>query len=100
MNATRNGAAGAEDAISAMVTALQTPAALSQKLAFETARFWTQRMQAYLDQVELLAQCRSAEQVVTAQAHFIERLQSDYAAETAALTQLWRPPNGEDRPQA
>lgn len=100
MNAMRNGAhTNPSEAVSSVVALMQAPAAnsfiVSQKLALEATRFWARRMRAYLDQVELLAGCSSANQLVAAQAQFVERLQEDYVAESTALTEIWCQPNGE-----
>jgi hypothetical protein len=39
--------------------------------------------------METLAACASPEQLVSAQAHFIERLQEDYTSESNAMSRLW-----------
>jgi len=94
MSAKSNGAQSAENPMSSMVAMMQAPAAngfaVSQRLAHEATRFWAQRMRAYADQCELLASCTSPNQVMAAQAQFIERLQEDFAAETEALSQIWK----------
>ncbi|HVY84169.1 MAG TPA: phasin family protein [Caulobacterales bacterium] len=99
MNPKVNGAnGGAHTPVSSMMAMMQVPAAngvvVSQKLAQETARFWARRMRAYIDQVETLAGCSSANQLIAAQAQFIERMQEDFAAETEALSEIWKNPNG------
>ena len=89
-----NGAHSAENTMSSMAAMMQAPAvngfAVSQRLAMEAARFWAQRMRAYADQAELLARCTDANQIIAAQAQFIERMQADFAAETEAVSQIWK----------
>lgn len=88
-----NGAHGAPE-VNRFMQALQAPTAtsflMSQRFALEAARFWARRMHAYADQMETLARCRSSEDFTSAQSHFIERLQQDYAEESAAFTGLLR----------
>ena len=63
---------------------------MTQRMALEAARFWARRMHAYADQMEALAACSSPDQFIGAQTRFVERLQDDYAAESAAFTQIWK----------
>lgn len=104
MNPMRKGAQSATESMSSVVAMMQAPAAssfaVSQKFALEATRFWARRMRAYADQMELLARCMSPDQVVEAQKQFIERLQDDYKEESQAFTQLLKPSNGEERPNA
>lgn len=83
---------------------LSTPTAnsflVSQRFALEAAKFWARRMRAYADQMEDLANCRSADDVAGAQTRFLERLREDYTAESEALGELLSsvtPSNGETR---
>ena len=91
---------GATERFAAMVSMMQMPAAngflVSQRIALEATRFWARRMRAYADQMEQLASCSEPNQLVQAQAHFIERLQEDYATEGAALTRLLSEPKSDD----
>lgn len=73
--------------------------AVSQKLAVETTKFWTRRMHAYADQMAVLAQCTRPDQLMVAQAQFIERMKEDYVAERETLTGIFTSPV-EDRPGA
>lgn len=79
-------------AASALLGMLQSPAtngfALSQQLALEGARFWARRMRAYADQMEALARCTSPNQLAAAHSQFLERMQDDYAQETAAVSEI------------
>ena len=99
MSAKQNGARSAESPMSSMAAMMQAPSAngfvVSQRLAQEATRFWAQRMRAYADQVEVLAHCTDANQIIAAQAQFIERMQAEFAAETEALSQIWKA-GGED----
>jgi hypothetical protein len=92
---------GASNAISTFADMVQAPAAstflVSQRFALEAARFWARRMHAYADQMEVLANCRSADDVAGAQTRFIERMREDYAAESEALGELLKPENLEKR---
>ncbi|MES1158326.1 MAG: phasin family protein [Terricaulis silvestris] len=94
MSAKNNGAQSAESPMSSMAAMMQGPAAngfvVSQRLAHEATRFWAQRMRAYADQVEVLAKCTDPNQIIAAQAQFIERMQAEFAAETEALSQIWK----------
>ncbi|HWA01456.1 MAG TPA: phasin family protein [Caulobacterales bacterium] len=94
MSPKSNGANGAHTPMAEMVALMQAPAAngmvVGQKLAQETTRFWARRMRAYIDQVETLAGCSSANQLIAAQAQFIEQMQEDFAAETEALSEIWK----------
>lgn len=117
MDGTRNGAArrrGSTDVdveranetattASALLSMLQSPAtngfALSQQLALETARFWARRMRAYADQMEALVRCTSPNQIAAAHSQFMERMQDDYAQETAAVSEIVIMPKAE-RPNA
>lgn len=87
-----SGANGAPEAVSSLVDIMHTPAAntflVSQKFAFEAAKFWARRMRAYADQMEELANCRSADDLAGAQTRFIDRMRDDYAAESEAFGQL------------
>lgn len=77
---------------STLFSMMQSPASggffLGQKLALEGARFWARRMRAYADQMERLARCTSPDQVAEANSQFIERMQSDYAEERAAVSEI------------
>lgn len=109
MTAPRNGASrpGGEVAsdtaqvVSSMFGMLQSPAAnglfLSQKLALEAARFWAQRMRAYADQLETLAQCANPNQFASAQADFLQRMQRDYTQETSAMSEIIAAPPAKER---
>jgi hypothetical protein len=81
------------DTVHSIATYLQTPATngflVSQKLAMEAARFWARRMHAYADQMEEFARCSNAGEYISAQQHFIERLQEDYARETTAVADIF-----------
>ncbi len=93
---------GASHAVSTFADMIQTPTAntfmISQRFALEAAKFWARRMRAYADQMEDLANCRSADDIAGAQTRFVERMREDYAAETEAFGQLLSsvsPPQGE-----
>jgi hypothetical protein len=96
----KNGAEDAPDPVSSMVAMMQGPTAntflVSQRFALEAARFWARRMHAYADQMELLASCKSPDELAGVQTRFIERLRDDYAAETQAFTALLTPERGGD----
>lgn len=98
-----NGANGAPETISSVVSMLQGPAAsgllVSQRLAFEAARFWARRMRAYADQFELLATCTDPQQFAKANAHFLEQLQQDYVSESAVVTEMLTPHRDGDADQ-
>lgn len=104
MNAMRNGAESASETVSSIAAMMQVPAAngiaVGQKIALEATRFWARRVRAYVDQMELLAGCVNANQIVAAQAQFIERMQEEYAEESQAVAELLHLPNGngEHRP--
>jgi hypothetical protein len=87
-----SGVNGAGETVTSLVGIMQTPAAntfvVSQRLAFEAAKFWARRMRAYADQMEELANCRSADDVAGAQTRFLDRMRDDYAAESEAFGQL------------
>jgi hypothetical protein len=98
MTAKRNGARQTSDIPSPLNSASFL---VSQRVALETARFWARRMHAYADQMEALAKCTSPDDLVKAQRGFMERMQQDYAEESAALTQLVSAPTrGEDQAEA
>jgi hypothetical protein len=86
-------------AVSSVFGMFQSPTAngffLSQKLALEGARFWARRMRAYADQMEVLARCTSPDQVAAAHGQFFERMQDDYAQETAAVSEIVIMPKAE-----
>lgn len=85
MTAKRNGARQTSD-IHASLTAPSFAA--SQRIALEAARFWARRMHAYADQMEALCKCTSADDLMQAQRGFIDRMQQDYAEESAVFTRL------------
>ena len=85
MTARRNGARSRAD-LSAPLNA--NSFLVSQRVALEAARFWARRMHAYADQMEALCKCTSADDLMKAQRGFIDRMQQDYAEESAAFTQL------------
>lgn len=102
-----NGGNGSPEAVSSFVDIMQTPAAntflVSQRFAFEAAKFWARRMRAYADQMEVLAGCRSADDVAGAQTLFLERMREDYAVESETFGQLLSsavPPNSERQTEA
>lgn len=86
----RNGANGAS--ASSLVDIMQTPAAntflVSQRFAFEAAKFWARRMRAYADQMEELANCRSPDDLAGAQTRFLDRMREDYATESETFGAL------------
>jgi hypothetical protein len=88
--------------IEVMAQFLQSPATNSflvgQKLALEATRFWARRMRAYADQMEALTKCADPGQVVEAQRTFIERMQEDYAKESAHFAELLSAAKEEERP--
>ncbi len=85
MTAKRNGARPAPD----LLAPLNASAfAASQRMALEAARFWARRMHAYADQMETLCRCTSPDELMKAQRGFIDRMQQDYAEESATFTQL------------
>jgi len=96
-NRRSNGANGAPESVSSLVDIMQTPAAntflVSQRFAFEAAKFWARRMRAYADQMEELANCRSADDLTSAQTRFLDRMREDYATETEAFNALLKPEN-------
>ncbi len=61
---------------------------LTTRFALEAARFSALRMRAYADQMEALAKCQNASDLIAAQQAFVARLQQDYAAEGEAMQQL------------
>lgn len=61
---------------------------MSQRLALESAKFWARRMRAYADQMEMLANCASADDFAGAQTRFFDRMRDDYRAESEALNAL------------
>jgi hypothetical protein len=85
--------------IEVMANFLQSPAAngflVSQKLALEATRFWARRMRAYADQMEALTKCADPSQVIEAQRSFIEKMQEDYAKESAHFADLLSVANDE-----
>ena len=89
-----NGAHSADYDLSAAASLFPATAmngfALSQRVALEAARFWARRMRAYADQMETLASCATPNQFVTAQTSFLEKLKDDYAAESEALSEIWK----------
>lgn len=85
MTAKRNGARQTPDLLAPLNA---HSFAASQRLALEAARFWARRMHAYADQMEALSKCTSADDLMKAQRGFIDRMQQDYAEESAAFTQL------------
>jgi hypothetical protein len=96
----------ATTSLSIFTDILQTPTAnsflASQRFALEAAKFWARRMRAYADQMEEFANCRSPDEIASAQTHFLERMREDYAAESEAFGQLLSsvtPTNGEARRQ-
>lgn len=97
MTAKRNGARQTPD----LLTPLNTASfAASQRIALEAARFWARRMHAYADQMETLCKCASTDDLVKAQRGFIDRMQQDYAEESAAFTQLLSAPKlTDERPE-
>lgn len=105
MTTKRGGANGASNAVSDVASFLQSPAAngfaVSQKIALEGARLWAKRMRAYADHFEALANCQDANQMLAAQANFVERMQQDYVAEGEAIRELIAmPEKRESQPQA
>lgn len=98
MTAKRNGARQTPD----LLTPLNTSSFLaSQRIALEAARFWARRMHAYADQMETLCKCTSPDDLIKAQRGFVERMQQDYAEESAAFTQLISSAApGDERPEA
>ena len=105
MTTKRAGTNGVSDTMSAFTSYLQSPAAngvvVSQKLALEGARLWAKRMRAYADHFERMASCQDANQMLAAQATFIERMQQDYVAEGAAIQELIATPaRDESQPRA
>lgn len=98
MTAKRNGARQTPD----LLAPLNTNSFLaSQRIALEAARFWARRMHAYADQMETLCKCTTADDLINAQRGFIDRMQQDYAEESAAFTQLMSSAvQAEDRPDA
>ncbi|MES1199418.1 MAG: phasin family protein [Pseudomonadota bacterium] len=94
MSPKNNGANGVDTPVSSMMAMMQVPAAsgivVGQKLAQETTRFWARRMRAYIDQLETLASCSNPNQLIAAQAQFIERMQEDFAAETETIQEIWK----------
>lgn len=100
-NRRSNGGNGSPESVSSLVDIIQTPAAntflVSQRFAFEAAKFWARRMRAYADQMEELASCRSPDEVAGAQTRFLERLREDYAVESEALGQLLSSAAGPNR---
>lgn len=105
MTTKRAGANGAANTVAAVTSFLQSPAAngfaVSQKLALESTRLWAKRMRAYADHFEALANCQDANQMLAAQASFVERMQQDYVAEGEIVRELIaKPERGEARPQA
>lgn len=103
MSNKKNGANGDEEAAD-MLTVFQKPAlsslAISQKLVTETTKFWTRRMQAYAEQMAVLAQCKRPDQLMVAQAQFIERMKEDYVAEQEKIAGIFTAPPPENRPSA
>jgi hypothetical protein len=91
-NKRNNGGNGSPDSVSSLVDIMQTPAAntflVSQRFALEAARFWARRMHAYADQMEVLATCRSTDDIAGAQTRFLERMREDYAVESEAIGSL------------
>ena len=85
MTAKRNGARSTPDLLA---TLNATSFAASQRLALEAARFWARRMHAYADQMETLCKCTSPDELMKAQRGFIDRMQQDYAEESATFTHL------------
>jgi hypothetical protein len=105
MSEHKNGVNGVDHPSAAeVVAALHKPAlksfAISQKLALETTKFWTKRMHAYADQMAMLVQCTRPDQLMVAQAQFIERMQEDYVAEREALSSILLPAESDARPNA
>ena len=96
-NRRSNGGNGSPESVSSLVEIIQAPAAntflVSQRFALEAAKFWARRMRAYADQMEDLANCRSADDIAGAQTRFIERMREDYATESEALGNLLKPEN-------
>ena len=93
----RSNGASSPDSVSSLVDILQSPAAntflVSQRFAFEAAKFWARRMRAYADQMEELANCRSPDDLASAQTRFLDRMRDDYASETEAFNALLKPEN-------
>jgi hypothetical protein len=91
-NRRSNGGNGSPESVSSFVDIMQTPAAngflVSQRFAFEAAKFWARRMRAYADQMEDLVNCRSADDIAGAQTRFLDRLREDYATESEAFGQI------------
>ena len=87
-----NGDAKGAPEINRLVSVLQAPTAhsflMSQRFALEAARFWARRLHAYADQMETLAHCSNVDDFTNAQSRFVERLQKDYAEESAAFTDI------------
>ncbi len=95
-----NGAmADAGELLAALGAPTLNAVAVSQKLALETTKFWTRRLHAYADQMAILVQCTRPDQLVVAQAQFIERMQEDYVAEREAMAGIFAA-SVEDRPGA
>ena len=96
MTAKRNGARQTPDLLAPLNA---NSFVASQRIALEAARFWARRMHAYADQMETLCKCTSPDDLMKAQRGFIDRMQQDYAEESAALTQLMASPErGDERP--
>lgn len=91
MTTKRSNGAHAPDLPFSMNTNVATPFLLSQRVALEAARFWARRMRAYADQMEVLASCKSPEDLVGAQSQFFDRLREDYANESEAVQSLMKP---------
>jgi hypothetical protein len=91
-NRRSNGGNGSPESVSSLVDIMQTPAAntflVSQRFALEAAKFWARRMHAYADQMEVLASCRSPDDLAGAQTRFLERMREDYATEGEAIGEL------------
>jgi len=88
------GAQTAPDFTSPLSAALSpngNPFLLSQRMALEATRFWARRLHAYADQFEVLAGCKSPNDLAQAQARFLEQMREDYAAETQAMSAVLRP---------
>ena len=97
MTAKRNGARPTPDLLAPLNAA---SFATSQRIALEAARFWARRMHAYADQMETLCKCTSPDELMKAQRGFINRMQQDYAEESAAFTHLLSPAaQAEERPE-
>ena len=96
MTAKRNGARQTPDLLAPLNA---NSFVASQRIALEAARFWARRMHAYADQMETLCKCTSPDDLMKAQRGFIDRMQQDYAEESAAFTQLMASPErGDERP--